>query len=224
MLPLIANLVLGASQVLPVLDMLHDVSEAAEAEAKAAANALFGLGAFAGSGAACVAALACFIGLGHPAFAIASLAASAACAAGAYVCKRRLDVTRAKLEQFKIASIASKTAKTIANKTADYAVAAAQAALSGGKAAAAEVAALPQAASDAAVPLGRAAQSGASTAMNAASAVGNALADPKTRQAAAELAEEAFHGLARGAGLAAGWIKSRRPADPPVPQITEKKE
>lgn len=216
MIDTLVHLTLGATRVLPAVEMLRDFSEAAEAEAKAGASALFGLGAFAGTGSASLAASIALFAVAQPWVALPFLLVSSGCAAGGYFCKKRLDVTKAKLEQLRGAALASRAAKAIGGKALDLAVAAASGARSGGKAAsravesaASEVANLPSAAIDATAPIGRAASQGANAAYETAAAAAAALADPATRKAAADLSKEAIHGLARGAGYAAGWIKSR---------------
>ena len=227
MLQTVVNLALQGARVLPAIEMLRDFSESAEAEARAGAQALMGLGLSVGAGAGLGASAMALALLGHPFVALAFLAATAPLGYAAARCKRRLDETLAKLEQLKGAALASRAAKSIANKTMEFGLAAYESAVSGGRAAAtaasgagASAAAMPAAAADALSPIGKAAQTRASAALDAVAAAGAALSDPATRQAASQLAGEAVHGLARGAGLAAGWLKSRSaPSAPSAPTL-----
>lgn len=200
MINAIATAALGAARVLPAIEMLRDFSEAAEAEAKAGAQALFGLGLCCGAGASLLIGSICLFALSHPIFGGAFLALCAPCGWAGHLCKRRLDQTRSKLEQLRGAALAARAAKALGSKASELASAAVSAGSS--------------------IP--GAAQSGGRAAIEAAAAAASALSDPATRQAAADLASEAFHGLMRGAGFAAGWLKSHKapaaiaaPAQPP---------
>lgn len=104
---------LKAAQIMPVVDMARDFSAAAEAEAKIAASCLIGLGMFAGSSVSGLLAGATLAALSHPIAAIPFMALSLIAAAGAYMCKRRLDVTKAKLEQMRAAALAARAAKAV---------------------------------------------------------------------------------------------------------------
>lgn len=224
MLQTVVNLALQGARVLPAIDMLRDFSESAEAEARAGAQALMGLGLSVGAGAAMGCSALTLALLAHPFVALGFLASLFPLGYAAARCKLRLDETLAKLEQLKGAALASRAAKSIANKTMEFGLAAYESAVSGGRAAAnaasgagSSAAAMPSAAADALSPIGKAAQTRASAALDAVAAAGAALSDPSTRQAASQLAGEAVHGLARGAGLAAGWLRSRTASIPAAP-------
>lgn len=215
MLQTVVNLALQGARVLPAIEMLRDFSETAEAEARAGAQALMGLGLSLGACAGLGVAAITLGALGHTIALLLFVAAALPCAYAGYRCKLVLDEKLAKLEQLKGAALASRAAKNIASKTMEMGKAAYDSARSGGRAAAdaassagASAAAMPSAAADALSPIGKAAQTRASAALDLVAAAGSAFSDPATRQAASQLAGEAVHGLARGAGLAAGWIKS----------------
>lgn len=113
MLNILMNAALKAARIMPVVDMARDFSEAAEAEAKVAAACLIGLGAFAASSLASLVASATLAAMSHPIAAIPFATFSLAAAVGALLCKRRLDVTKAKLEQMRAAALAARAARAL---------------------------------------------------------------------------------------------------------------
>ena len=220
MMQAIANIALSAARVLPAIEMLKDFSDSAEAEARVAAQALLGLGALGSSCASFLVSSVCFGVLSHFVFCAVFGLLALPLGYGAYLCKLRLDQTRKKLEQLKVAALASRTARSLGSKAIVIASAAASAGKNAGKAAGNAVASLAEDAATLPAASGKAAANGALAAMDAANAAAQALADPATRKAAVDLAGEAFHGLARGAGIAAGWLKARKsvtPEEAPIP-------
>jgi hypothetical protein len=226
MLQSVIQLALSSARVLPAIDMLRDFSETAQLEARAGAEALMGLGLCLGAGAGLLFGGATLAALAHPFAAGGFLIASLPCAYMATRFKKVLDDKLAKLEQLKGAALATRAAKSIASKTMEMGMAAYGSVASGGRAAAEAAShagsaarALPghaaTSASSAMAPIGKAASSKANAAFDVVAAASAALADPATRQAASQLAGEAMHGLARGAGMAAGWIKSRKSSTAP---------
>lgn len=113
LLNIFMTVALKAAQIMPVVDMARDFSEAAEAEAKIAASCLIGLGTLAGSSFSCLLAGGALAALSHPMAAIPFLGLSFLAAVGAYLCKRRLDVTKAKLEQLRAAALAARAARAV---------------------------------------------------------------------------------------------------------------
>ena len=202
MMQLLANFTLRAVSVMPAIEMIKDFSETAEVEAKVAAQSLLGLGAFGATSASFTLSAICLMCLSHFIVGGIFLTCVFPMAYGAYLCKKRLDVTREKLEQLKMASLASRAAKSIGSKAVEMVSAAGSAVAN----LADDASSLPNISS-------KAISNSTSTVVEAATAAAQVLSDPAHRKAAVDLAGEAFHGLARGAGMAAGWLKAQKSAN-----------